>query len=485
MSNTPRDTDDDEKTPSCFSWWKRLKRLFRRNRRRKTAKHNKGNKENAEEEMKCEEMKPEAENDEEMKADVIQQKLAQEEDQEVEVRVTQGEGATGEGEEKAPETGEEHGEEKVEEVIHLEKETEDLVKEGKGEEKVEEVIHSEKDGEEVVKEEKGEEKVEEVIHQKEDIEEIVKEDKRRGKGGRSNPRREGHRERDTEEEDEEDQGVAAGEGLPQGSLCVSGAAPVADKDGWTVVRRRKRMPRKKEVLLGVAEAKASSGEAPRCQAKAAPRKARRERPQAVSSVRASWQEEVTEAVVPVAPHMRRHIVGPRGATLRELLRDFNGVSVAVPPPRDAATHTVTLRGPPRQVNSAAARVQALLRDAEVVEAQVEVAPEQRRHVVGPGGATVRRLRRQFPDVTVGVPATGNRTAHVVRLKGPRRQVTGAQAFVQACLEAAHAVHHHARPPTSHPTAVHHARSHGPSRPTAHRPSQPVRRLIRSILFPVF
>uniref|UniRef100_A0A0P4W3V1 K Homology domain-containing protein n=1 Tax=Scylla olivacea TaxID=85551 RepID=A0A0P4W3V1_SCYOL len=465
MTNTPRDMDDDEKTPSCFSWWKRLKRLFRRNRRRKTAKHSKGKKEDAEEEMKCEEIKPEAENDEEMKADVIQQKLEQEEDQEVEVRVTQGEGATGEGEEKAPETGEEHGEEKVEEVIHLEEETEDLVKEGKGEEKVEEVIHSEKDGEEVVKEEKGEENVEEVIHQKKDTGKLERVEKVI------------HAEKDTEEEDEEEQGVAAaGEDLAQGALCVSGATPTEEEEGWTVVRHRKKRPRKKEALPGVAEAKASSGEAPRRQVKATPRKARRERPQAVSSVRASWQEEVTEAVVPVAPHMRRHIVGPRGATLRELLREFDGVSVAVPPPRDTVTRTVTLRGPPLQVNGAAKRVQSLLQDAQVVEAQVEVVPEQRRHVVGPGGATVRRLRRQFPGVAVIVPAADNRAARFVRLKGPRRQVTGAQAFIQACLEAAHAAHTtpgHVRPTANHLPANHQARTHahGPSCHTAHHPSR--------------
>ena len=98
----------------------------------------------------------------------------------------------------------------------------------------------------------------------------------------------------------------------------------------------------------------------------------------------------------------------------------------------------------------------LLHEAEVVEALVAVTPQERRHVVGPAGATVRKLLKEFPDVGVTVPPPEDQESRGVLLKGPRCQVSGAQAFVKACLEAAHATHRHA-----HNTRRH---AHTPARP---------------------
>ncbi|MPC63912.1 Dynein heavy chain-like protein [Portunus trituberculatus] len=419
-----------ERMSTCFAWWKRLRKLFRRRKRPKKSRCIADDKQAISEESQDSKVK---EKDNE-KNRVLEE--------------NQGEGAMDEGEKEDMAIREKQEEENVEEVIHIEKGNDEVVKREIEKERVVVVIHSEEERQ--VKMEK--EKVEEVIHLEEVVKEEIEEEK-------------------VEKKDQEEGSVVAeDEGLSLASLCVSGNVPAAEEEGWTRVRRRKRKPKGKEALPGVVQAKASSGEAPRPPAKAKPRKARRLRQQMVSSVKASWQDKVTEVEVPVEPQMRRHIVGPSGATLRELLREFDGVSVAVPPPRDAVTRTVTLRGPPLQVSSAAERVQSLLLDAEVIEMQVEVAPEQRCHVVGPGGVTVRKLRGQFPDVAVIVPAPGNRVARIVRLKGPRRQVIGAQAFIQACLEAALAAH--ATPCHIRPTTNRHARTHahGPSCHTAHHPS---------------
>uniref|UniRef100_A0A0P4W5C3 K Homology domain-containing protein n=1 Tax=Scylla olivacea TaxID=85551 RepID=A0A0P4W5C3_SCYOL len=252
------------------------------------------------------------------------------------------------------------------------------------------------------------------------------------------------------EEETEDGTVADHEGETKAAAAVAGVAHLPGEDleaateGWTVVcSKRKRKPKKVQALPTVPERKpAFKEEAPRPpQAKAAPRRKKKDGPatqRALDSVRCSWQEEVAEATVPVAPCMRRCIVGPRGTTLREVHQQFAGVRVTVPPPKDAVTATVKVRGPPRQVAAAVAHLKGLLHEAEVIETRVAVAPHQRRHVVGYRGVTVWKLQQQFPDVSVTVPPAGDLESRSVLLKGPRRQLSGAEAFLQARLQAARA-----------------------------------------------
>ncbi|MPC38168.1 Vigilin [Portunus trituberculatus] len=234
-------------------------------------------------------------------------------------------------------------------------------------------------------------------------------------------------------------------------------------EGWTVVSsRKKRRHKKVKALPALPERKPAVNEqAPRPpQARAAPHRKRQEgsaKQRALNSVRCSWQEEAAEVAVPVAPPMRRCIVGPRGATLQEVHQQFAGVRVTVPPPKDTVTTTVKVRGPPRQVAAAVAHLKGLLHEAEVIEARVAVAPHQRRHVVGHRGVTVRELQQQFPDVSVTVPPAGDLKSRSVLLRGPRSQVPGAEAFLQARLQAARTDTRRGR------TSRRHAYAHTPSR----------------------
>ena len=197
------------------------------------------------------------------------------------------------------------------------------------------------------------------------------------------------------------------------------------------------------------------------QARAAPRSKRRdgtEWQRAPNSVRCSWKEEVAEATVAVAPNMRRCIVGPGGATLREVHHRFAGVRVTVPPPKDTVTATVRVRGPQQQVAAAVTHLEGLLHEAEVVEARVSVVPHQRSHVVGHRGATVWELQQQFPGVSVAVPQAGDLESRCVLLRGPRSQVSGGEVFLKARLQAAHTnTRRHAH------TSRRHAHAHTPAR----------------------
>ncbi|XP_045114004.1 neurofilament medium polypeptide-like [Portunus trituberculatus] len=200
--------------------------------------------------------------------------------------------------------------------------------------------------------------------------------------------------------------------VPERKPAVEEQAPRPPQAKAAPCREGKNGPATQSARPAVPEKKpAAKQQAPRVpKAGTAPRRKRQEgsgTQRAPNSVRCSWEEKAAEAAVPVAPPMRRCIVGPRGATLRQVHQQFAGVRVTVPPPKDTVTATVRVRGPPRQVAAAVAHLKGLLHEAEVIEARVAVAPHQRRHVVGHRGVTVRELKQQFPDVSVTVPPAGD------------------------------------------------------------------------------
>ncbi|XP_050701419.1 titin-like isoform X32 [Eriocheir sinensis] len=165
------------------------------------------------------------------------------------------------------------------------------------------------------------------------------------------------------------------------------------------------------------------------------------------SVRQSWQEDVVTVRLPVPPARRRHVIGPRGDTVRQLRRDYPGVHVAVPLPKDADAH-VTFRGPKSQAVAAsrevAARLQeieaqlreaARLRQQAVATAVLDVAPNRRRLVVGPGGEELLKLQQQHPGVRVSVPPAIDTESRSVTITGPPAEVRAVQAKIKNRLAA--------------------------------------------------
>ncbi|XP_050701268.1 titin-like isoform X3 [Eriocheir sinensis] len=165
------------------------------------------------------------------------------------------------------------------------------------------------------------------------------------------------------------------------------------------------------------------------------------------SVRQSWQEDVVTVRLPVPPARRRHVIGPRGDTVRQLRRDYPGVHVAVPLPKDADAH-VTFRGPKSQAVAAsrevAARLQeieaqlreaARLRQQAVATAVLDVAPNRRRLVVGPGGEELLKLQQQHPGVRVSVPPAIDTESRSVTIRGPPAEVRAVQAKIKNRLAA--------------------------------------------------
>ena len=246
-------------------------------------------------------------------------------------------------------------------------------------------------------------------------------------------------------------------GLLDGVMYVCGQEPHSPTEGWAVVTSKGRRRKEQKVLLPPPKESVSvvKDTLPTPKKVMLPPRKNTWRAKSVAqpSVRDSWKEEVLDTTLPVAPHMRRCIVGPRGATLKQVHQEFVGVRVTVPPPLDAVTATVRVRGPPGQVGGTLVRLKALLHEGELIEAQLAVPPRQRRHVVGPAGTTLKKLQQEFPDVAVTVPPQKDRESYTVGLKGPRRQVTGAQTCLQAILTTSSQVrtpaHRHIHTSTHH------------------------------------
>ncbi|MPC68343.1 Vigilin [Portunus trituberculatus] len=167
-------------------------------------------------------------------------------------------------------------------------------------------------------------------------------------------------------------------------------------------------------------------------------------------VRLSWQENTVKLAVPVPPNRRRHVIGTRGNTIRELQQQYPTVRVSVPRPQDLTSREVIIVGPKTQADAVALqitrRLQAVedkLREAEqrrqerkIVSLKVEVAPRMRRLVVGPGGETLRKLAQEHPAVSVTVPSPSDTQTASVTIRGPRLEAAVVADCVKACVQAA-------------------------------------------------
>ena len=131
--------------------------------------------------------------------------------------------------------------------------------------------------------------------------------------------------------------------------------------------------------------------------------------------------------------MRHHIIGPKGATIARIGAQCRGVRVSVLPSKDLQDHTVRVRGPARQVAAAVSCLEAVLQREQHVVASVRVEPHQRRHIIGPGGATLTTLHAHFPHVRVKVPRHQDHKARNVCVHGPRGSVAQAVSCINDIL----------------------------------------------------
>ena len=177
-------------------------------------------------------------------------------------------------------------------------------------------------------------------------------------------------------------------GLMFGVMHVHGQDPDAPTEGWAVACTKKKRPQKQKALPPVSEEKALQA------APAAPKKA-------TSAPRRNTRRTVLESRGRIrcwTPRWPWRLTSGAASVQQE----FAEVRVTVPPPLDAVTDTVRVRGAPQHVAGTVARLKALLHEGEMIAAQLAVTPRQWRDVVDPAGATLRTLLKEYLDVGVTV-----------------------------------------------------------------------------------
>ena len=122
--------------------------------------------------------------------------------------------------------------------------------------------------------------------------------------------------------------------------------------------------------------------------------------------------------------------------------------VTVPPPNDITTDGVTLKGPRGQVEAAAQDIRYCLEEEEDkamrqraktakdgrIKVTMPVAPNRRRHVLGPGGETLHALLHDYQGVQVMVPPPKDTEAQTISIVGPKDQVSAVTAAISRHLE---------------------------------------------------
>lgn len=133
------------------------------------------------------------------------------------------------------------------------------------------------------------------------------------------------------------------------------------------------------------------------------------------------EESCTTVTVDVKKSQHKYVIGPKGATLNEILRQ-TGVSVEVPPPEEESD-TITLRGEPNALGRALSIVyeKALSETTEVLTVPGWI----QRHILGPKGTRFQELELEFPNVQVSFDIEQN----LIKISGPVKEVQKAKQLL--------------------------------------------------------
>lgn len=132
-----------------------------------------------------------------------------------------------------------------------------------------------------------------------------------------------------------------------------------------------------------------------------------------------------EVEFPVDRSKHKYVIGPQGKFLKEVLA-VTGVVVEVPS-MESTSDKIIFRGPKANLPVAL----RMVRDKANSQTQVEIkAPHWlHRHIIGPKGATVQTVTKDFPSVHVDFPETGDE----IGIEGPTAEVTVVKAQLEAMI----------------------------------------------------
>lgn len=144
----------------------------------------------------------------------------------------------------------------------------------------------------------------------------------------------------------------------------------------------------------------------------------------IEKIHKEMEKKCTSVVaVEVARSQHKYIIGPRGATIQEILQ-LTGVSVEMPP-SDSNTDTVTLRGPQEKLGEALNHV---YKKANSVQTRVLEAPAWiHKYIIGRKGANIKEITTEFANVHVEF------FDDKIKIEGPPEQVESACEALQKVI----------------------------------------------------
>ncbi|XP_045491427.1 vigilin [Colias croceus] len=120
--------------------------------------------------------------------------------------------------------------------------------------------------------------------------------------------------------------------------------------------------------------------------------------------------------VPKSQH--KYVVGARGLTIQEILKE-TGVSVEMPPP-DSPTGTITLHGPHNKIGLALSKV--CEKANSVKTATVDAPTWIHKYIIGKNGSNIKKITQDFSKVHVDITHSEDK----VKIDGPPEEVERAQ-----------------------------------------------------------
>lgn len=126
--------------------------------------------------------------------------------------------------------------------------------------------------------------------------------------------------------------------------------------------------------------------------------------------------------VKVPSWLHRHIIGRKGAKIRQLTHDFPKVHVEFTEGQDK----IRVEGPPDDVQQAKTILEEITRDLEsrMAFAEVQVDPKYHRHIIGRQGANIQRIKQET-GVEIRIPQEEG-GSNVIRIEGPKEGIEAAR-----------------------------------------------------------
>ncbi|XP_045445479.1 vigilin [Melitaea cinxia] len=128
--------------------------------------------------------------------------------------------------------------------------------------------------------------------------------------------------------------------------------------------------------------------------------------------------------VPKSQH--KYVIGARGNTIQEILKE-TGVSVEMPPP-DSPTGTITLHGPHNKIGLALSKV--CEKANSVKTATVDAPTWIHKYIIGKNGSNIKKITQEFSKVHVDITHSEDK----VKIDGPPEEVERAQVELDSFVK---------------------------------------------------